>query len=153
MKYWNLIASIASALGSFGTFFTFCCLAKDRHKEKEKLKESKLSAMKKLQIFLEKVEKILEEVKNREKFNEVQVDSISNPKSLLREILDKLTIILGIKIIDDDIHSALFLSRNKILEINNSINNNILTECQSKKLEKILSELSEEINIEINRLE
>lgn len=152
MKYWNLIASIASALGSLGTFFTFCCLAKDRHKEKEKLKESKLSAKEKLHNCLEKVEEILEKVKNRQKFNPIQVDLVSNPKSQLEEIKNKLTIILGLKIIDDDIHSALFLERNKILEIYNSIHNNIITELQSIELEKILSQIVEDINIEIDRL-
>lgn len=141
MKYWNLIASIASALGSLGTFFTFCCLAKDRHKEKEKLHNC-----------LEKVEEILEKVKNRQKFNPIQVDLVSNPKSQLEEIKSKLTIILGLKIIDDDIHSALFLERNKILEIYNSIHNNIITELQSIELEKILSQIVEDINIEIDRL-
>lgn len=153
MKWWNLLFRIISAIGSVATAGTFIYLSVDRYNERKKLKNIQNSALKVLKSCLKKVEETLRKVKDRERFSEIQIHSVSNTKSLLREIMDKLTIVLGIKVIDDDIHSALFISRNKVLEISNLINNNSLTECQSKKLEKILSELGEEIYIEINRLE
>lgn len=109
------------------------------------------SASDKLKECLKKVKEILQEIETRKEFN-TQEGQITLPPRMLKVILDKLTVILGLKIIDDDIHSVLFLERNKISEIYNSIHNNIITEPQSAKLEKILSQLVEDISIEINRL-
>ena len=72
-------------------------------------------------------------------------------KTQIDKLLSKLSIVAGYKIIDDEIHSALFQYINKINFMNTY--NNMLKETQSENITDILREVKRYVNSAIKNLQ
>lgn len=141
-----------SMLASVGTAGTFCILLKERWDKRQELKRKKEIALRDLKKCNDDIDNLLKLLEDRKQFEMVK-GNCTVTKTQIDKLLSKLSIVAGYKIIDDEIHSALFQYINKINFIYMNTYNNMLKETQSENITDILREVKRYVNSEIKNLQ
>lgn len=141
-----------SMLASIGTAGTFCILLKERWDKRQELKRKKEIALRDLKKCNDDIDNLLKLLEDRKQFEMVK-GNFTITKTQIDKLLSKLSIVAGYKIIDDEIHSALFQYINKINFIYMNTHNNMLKETQSENITNILREVKRYVNLAIKNLQ
>lgn len=141
-----------SMLASIGTAGTFCILLKERWDKRQELKRKKEIALRDLKKCNDDIDNLLKLLEDRKQFEMVK-GNCTITKTQIDKLLSKLSIVAGYKIIDDEIHSALFQYINKINFIYMNTYNNMLKETQSENITDILREVKRYVNSAIKNLQ
>lgn len=141
-----------SMLASIGTAGTFCILLKERWDKRQELKRKKEIALRDLKKCNDDIDNLLKLLEDRKQFEMVK-GKFTITKTQIDKLLSKLSIVAGYKIIDDEIHSALFQYINKINFIYMNTHNNMLKETQSEDITDILREVKRYVNLAIKNLQ
>lgn len=141
-----------SMLASIGTAGTFCILLKERWDKRQELKRKKEIALRDLKKCNDDIDNLLKLLEDRKRFEMVK-GNFTITKTQIDKLLSKLSIVAGYKIIDDEIHSALFQYINKINFIYMNTYNNMLKETQSENITDILREVKRYVNSAIKNLQ
>lgn len=152
MEKWNFVFNFMSMLASIGTAGTFCILLKERWDKRQELKRKKEIALRDLKKCNDDIDNLLKLLEDRKQFEMVK-GNFTITKTQIDKLLSKLSIVAGYKIIDDEIHSALFQYINKINFIYMNTHNNMLKETQSENITNILREVKRYVNLAIKNLQ
>lgn len=152
MKWWNFAFNFFSMLASIGTAGTFLILLRERWNKQQELKRKKEIALKDLKKCNNDIDDLLNLLENRNQ-SEMAEGNCTTTKIRIDDLLSKLAIVAGYKIIDDEVHSALFQYINKIHFIYVNTRNNMSNNDQSENISNVLHEVKRYINSAIESLQ
>lgn len=147
MNWINLTISCVSLIISIGSFIFVCF---DRWQNHTKIKLKKNAALKELKECNMQLVSLKKLLSNSLELSLLKKESLNR----INDFLHKLTLVLGHKVIDDDIHGALYTLRSEMnVNVISQIRNDIINESQRFELINYLDEINEYINKGIKRLQ